>query len=109
MKSWQKVIGYGICITVLFAALWKVGALRALPSFASNIVSIIPSSLISESTKATVKESAPMPSLGHTVDTLLETPLTVGAIATGTGILILGVGSLKLVAMILSAFRHVPK
>jgi hypothetical protein len=45
LSTWKRVIGYTACLLTIGAFLWKMGALRAIPNFLSNMINIVPAIL----------------------------------------------------------------
>jgi len=72
-----------------------MGALRAIPNFLSNMITIVPSGGI-HPVKEISKEG-----VSNTLHTMMETPLTPLTIVASIGILTLGIGTLKIIAWIL--------
>ena len=69
-NRWAKVVTYSTGLLFLGTFLWKMGALRAVPNFAGNLLSSIPRPSIS-STQTLVKETTPP---DNTVQHIMETP-----------------------------------
>jgi hypothetical protein len=104
LSSWKRTLGYGACLVTVGLFIWKIGAMRAIPDFLTNMIGIVPS-LAQEAGCKTAKETS-KEGFNHTFDTIMETPLTPIAIVTGVGLLTVGIAMLKIVAW---ALRRAPK
>jgi hypothetical protein len=102
---WKKLLTYSACTLTVLMFLYKMGIMRMIPNFMSNVISIIPLPKMDTTSSTpiieTVKEM-PKPSIRD----LLDTPLTPVGIVTGIGVATVTVGSLKLILWVL---RKVPK
>jgi hypothetical protein len=104
LSSWKRTIGYGACLVTVGLFIWKMGAMRAIPDFLTNMIGIVPS-LAQEAGSKTAKDTS-KEGLNQIFETIMETPLTFITIVTGVGLFTVGIAVLKVVAW---ALRRGPK
>lgn len=101
--SWKKTLTYSACIFAILTFLWKMGAYRMIPNFASNILA----TNIPGAGKSFVQSTdLPAPNIKATINAIMETPLTPIGVVFGVGTISIGFGILHTIAFIL---RKLPK
>jgi hypothetical protein len=104
LSSWKRLLGSAACLITIGLFIWKMGGMRAIPDFLTNMIGVVPG-IVQEATSKTTKETS-KEGLNLTIDTIMETPLTPITIVTGVGLLTIGIGMLKIIAW---AIRKAPK
>lgn len=102
--NWKKIIGYSAGLLLISSFLWKMGAMRAIPNFASSLINFIPAPPTLNVTN--IAKDTPKPQIDTTLQHIMETPITPFAIVTGMGVLSLGLCALRITAW---ALRKLPK
>jgi hypothetical protein len=82
--------------------LWKMGAMRSIPNFMTNMISLMPTPRVSPSA---LDKDIPLPST-RSLQAIMESPLTPLTIVTGIGVITISLGVLNLIAWTL---RRIPK
>lgn len=101
--NWTKAAGWSLGLLIVGGFLWKMGAMRAIPNFASGLIKLIP---MPEMNTTTIIKETPKPKIDATITAIMETPLTPLAIITGVGLLSISLGILKATLWVL---RKAPK
>ena len=98
---WKKMVTASICLLAIGGFLYKMAAWRMLPGFASNLISLAPTSLLSKPS-----QDIPKPNIEKTFNAFMETPLTPITILTCVGGLTISLGILKTLVWVA---RKIPK
>lgn len=106
LSSWKKTLAYSLCLVTIGTFLWRMGALRAIPHFLSNAISIIPMPTPTITSKVINNVEVPTPNLESTYKAIMETPITPIVLVSSIGAITTVVGIMRVVAWML---RKLPK
>lgn len=113
---WKKVLSYSACILAIIGFLWKMGMLRSIPSFGSNVANLlIDAGKFTGKNKISNTDLLPPVSIPTTSQSLpnmdnfktfMESPITPIVFVSAVGVIAICLGALKIIVWVL---RKTPK